>query len=465
MADVMTGPPSGAEGPLIFVCDDEMLIRIWFEEHLGDAGYRVESFGDAESLVSRVNASPPDLILLDINLPGMSGMDALPRILERAPGLPVIMITAYGAVELAVAAVRAGAYHFTEKPVTLAAISVLIEQALEASRLRGEVQRCRAGHRWQFTGVTLVGRSPAIRSVAGQIERIGRLGTPATILVHGESGTGKDVVARAVHALGPRVGMPFIDVNCTALPEHLIESELFGHEKGAYTGADRAKEGLFEVAHGGTLFLDEIGDMPRPAQAKLLQFLETHTFRRLGGVRDIEVDVQVVAATNRDLKAGVASGEFREDLFYRLNVVPMFLPPLRDRPEDVEPLMAYFNEQLAATLRRPPKRFTDLVIRAFEGFEWPGNARQLRNVMERLALFHDEEVIDIHHLPPEFHLVREGESHQFVLPPGGVDLEAVEQDFIEQALRRTDGNKTRAAEFLGLSRDTLRYRLEKYGLT
>ncbi len=453
-------------GLRVAVCDDEMLIRVWLEEHLKDHGYTVRSFERGGDLMAFLEAEGADLVLLDLRLPDGSGIDLLPliRALDDAP--PVIMITAHGEVETAVRAVREGAHHFLEKPVSLPELFLLMEQAVEKHRLVSEVNRYREGHRWQFQDIVLVGRSRAVRQIAEVITRIAVRGAPSTVLIQGESGTGKDVVARAIHARGPRCGGPFIAVNCTALPENLVESELFGHQAGAFTDARREKRGLFELAHGGTLFLDEVGDMPRPAQSKLLQVLETHTIRRVGGTRDIGVDVHVLAATHRDLQAAVRDGEFREDLYYRLNVVPVVVPPLRDRPEDVAPLALHFLEQLTREMRLPERRIAPAALEALEAYPWPGNVRQLRNVLERVLLMGDETVIEPEALPAEIRsAVRDqAEPGDVRLPPEGVKLEEVERALIRQALERADGNKSHAARLLGLTRDTLRYRLEKHGL-
>lgn len=454
-------------GPTILICDDEMLIRVWLEEHLREEGYDAESVGEGEALLARLSEGGVDLVLLDLRLPDRSGLELLPGIQEQAPGVPVIMITAYGDVETAVQAVRAGAHYFLEKPVDLAELLVLIEQALETSTLRRQLEQYREGHRWQFSDVTLVGRSTAIRKVAELITRIASQGNPATVLIRGESGTGKDVVARAVHARGPRARAPFVRVNCTALPENLVESELFGHEGGAFTDAKETKKGLFEIAHGGTILLDEVGDMPLGAQTKLLGVLESHAFRRVGGTRDLTVDVQVLAATNRDLESAVAEGQFREDLYYRLNVIPIELPPLRDRPEDIAPLALHFVEVLAEELRQPRRELTEEAIRLLEWYEWPGNARELRNVLERVVLLHDQERITAAMLPPMVKGEEGAERSErlMVLPASGLSLDELEQELICQALERTDGNKTGAARLLGISRDTLRYRLQKFEIT
>lgn len=448
----------------ILICDDELLIRMWLEEHLKEAGYLTASFADRTSLIDAVEHEPADLVLLDLRLPDGSGIEALPRIRDVDPTIPVIMITAYGEVETAVAAVRAGAHHFLEKPIQLSALLLLIEQALEARKLRGELDQYRQGYSWQFAGVTLVGRSFGMRKIAELVARIAFKASSTNILIRGESGVGKDVVARAIHAHGTRRSRPFISVNCTALPEHLVESELFGHEAGAFTDARESKKGLFELAHNGTVFLDEVGDMPVAAQAKLLGFLETHSFRRVGGVRDIDVDVHVIAATNRDLEARVARGEFREDLFYRLNVIPIQVPSLRERPEDVGPLAHHFCDTLAREMRIPPRRFTPPALHALEHYGWPGNARELRNVIERALLLEDGDEIGLGHLPLEVQGAAQEPERVFVLPAAGVSLDELERELICQALERAGGNKSGAARLLGLSRDTLRYRLEKHQL-
>ncbi len=448
----------------IFICDDELLIRMWLEEHLKEAGYIPSSFSDRGSLIEAVQHEPVDLVLLDLRLPDGSGIEALPKIREIDPAIPIIMITAYGEVETAVAAVRAGAHHFLEKPIQLSALLLLIEQALESRKLRNELDQYRQGYSWQFENVTLVGRSYGMRRIAELIARVASKASNTNILIRGESGTGKDVVARAIHAQGSRRARPFISVNCTALPEHLVESELFGHEAGAFTDAREAKKGLFELANNGTIFLDEIGDMPVAAQAKLLGFLEMHSFRRVGGVRDIEVDVHVIAATNRDLEARVAGGQFREDLFYRLNVIPIQVPPLRDRPEDVMPLAHHFADMLAREMRIAPRRISEEVQLSLEHYGWPGNARELRNVIERALLLEDGDAIDLDHLPAEIRGLSAEPEKVFVLPAAGLSLDQLERELICQALERAGGNKSGAARLLGLSRDTLRYRLEKYHL-
>ena len=450
----------------VLICDDEVLLRLWLEEHLAERGFETEGVEDGASLLEAIKRDAADVVLLDLRLPDTSGIQLIPKLKEIDPSLPILMMTAHGDVETAVQAVRAGAHHFLEKPLELAELVLLIEQALETRRLASEVDRYREGTRWQFAAVTLVGRSFALRRAADLITRLAVRGHPSTVLIHGESGTGKDVVARAIHARGPRQGGPFINVNCTAIPESLVESELFGHEAGSFTDAREEKHGLFELADGGTIFLDEVGDMPLSGQSKLLNVLENKVLRRVGGVRDIAVDVHVVAATNRDLEAAVAAGDFREDLFYRLNVVPIFMPPLRERREDIAPLAMHFLTNLAKEMRLPERHFTPDALRALEAHDWPGNARQLRNMLERTLLLEDDDTIGVASLAPE---IRGQDPHssvpsEFVLPTGGVDLEDVEKSLILQALEHADGNKTQAAQLLRLTRDTFRYRVEKYGL-
>lgn len=448
----------------LLICDDDLLIRLWLVEHLREEGFDTVSAEDGAGLLAALAEGPFDLVLLDLRLPDASGIDLLPRIKDLDPQLPVVIMSAYGEIETAVAAVRAGAHHFLEKPVTVGALLVVVQHALEARRLRSEVDRFREGCRWQFADVALVGRSAALSRIAELIARIGTKGSAVTILIRGETGTGKDLVARALHARGPRRMQPFVSINCTSLPEHLVESELFGHEAGSYTDAKSTKRGLFEIADKGTIFLDEIGDIPRGVQAKLLHFLETHEFRRVGGVRSLEVDAHVIAATNRPLEAAVASGDFREDLFYRLNVVPILVPPLRERPDDIAPLAVHFADALARDLGHPVREIAPDALLALESYRWPGNARELRNVLERILLLEDDDRITLGHLPPEIRGAATPGGPVSVLPAEGIDLERLEQELIRQALERAQGNKSSAARLLGLTRDTLRYRLEKYGI-
>jgi DNA-binding NtrC family response regulator len=452
--------------PLIAVVDDEPLIRTWLAEHLGAAGYAVETAASGREAQRLVLDKGPALILLDLRLPDADGLGLLEQFREIDREVVVMIMTAYGEIETAVKAVKAGAYHFLQKPLDLDDLLITIEKGLEARRLRKQVAVLREQHRWQFASVELVGRSQAMQEIAQMAEKVGRTES-ATVLLQGESGTGKDVVARAIHARSARSDHPFLEINCTALPEHLVESELFGHERGAFTDARERKKGLAELADGGTLFLDEIGHAPAGTQAKLLRFLEDSKFRRVGGTNDVNVDVRVIAATNRDLTSAVEEGAFRSDLYYRLKVVPMYIPPLRERLEDIEPLALYFVERLARDLKRDPASLPKSTLRILEAYPWPGNVRELRNVLERALILEDTNEIRPEHLPVEIRAGSQGggsDGNVVQLPPDGLPLLAVERDLIQQALGRAGGNITRAAKLLALSRDTLRYRIEKYGL-
>jgi DNA-binding NtrC family response regulator len=453
--------------PVIAVVDDEELFRSWLSQHLGAAGYAVaEAATGVEALRLTVEASPT-LMLLDLRLPDADGLELVARLHEIDRDLVVVIVTAYGQVQTAVQAVKVGAYDFLEKPLDLDELLITVEKGLETQRLRREIAALRTEHRWQFANVEFVGRSAAVRQLAETVEKVARTES-ATVLLQGESGTGKDLVARAIHARSARKDQPFLEINCTTLPEQLVEAELFGHERGAFTDARERKKGLAELADGGTLLLDEIGDMPLSAQAKLLRFLEDSRFKRLGGTSDIPVNVRVIAATNQKLDLAVEEGMFRSDLYYRLKVVDLYIPPLRERPEDCAPLALYFIELLARELKREPPTLTPDAVSLLEAYPWPGNVRELRNVLERALIMEDTQKILPEHLPVEIRsaaLPNGGGDHIVQLPADGFRLEDVERDAIEQALTRTGGNVARAARLLGLSRDTLRYRIKKYQLT
>jgi DNA-binding NtrC family response regulator len=450
----------------VLVVDDEKLIRVWLEAHLGEAGYQMSLAADCGAARATYTEHPPDAVLLDLRLPDGNGMDLLREFHEADPDLVAVMLSAHGDITTAVDAVKLGAYHFLEKPPRLEDLLVTLEKGLETRALRRTVSGLRRQAGWQFAGVEVIGRSAAMQRV---VELVGKVAASegTTVLLRGESGVGKEVVAQAIHARSARRDFPFLEINCTALPETLLESELFGHERGAFTDAKQRKQGLLELADRGTVLLDEIGDLPPGAQAKLLRFLETRTFKRVGGVRDISVDVRIVASTNRDLEAGVRDGTFRRDLFFRLNVVPIVIPPLRERPEDVEPLARHFLDRLTTSLRRPPRAISKAALAMLERYAWPGNVRELKNVIERAVILEEHAEVLPDHLPEE--LKPGGRALDlepgFRLPAGGIDLESLEKDLIRQALEQARGNKTRAAALLGLTRDTLRYRLEKYALT
>jgi len=450
----------------ILVVDDEKLIRVWLEAHLTEASYRVTLAESAAAAREAFQRELPASALLDLKLPDGNGMDLLHEFLEVDPELVAIILTAHGDIGTAVEAVKIGAHHFLEKPPKLEDLLITLEKGLETRTLKRTVSALRRQSGWQFAGVEMVGRSAAMRQVVQLVEKVaGSEGT--TVLIRGESGVGKEVVAQAIHAQSQRSEFPFLEINCTALPETLLESELFGHERGAFTDARERKLGLLELADRGTVLLDEIGDLPLGAQAKLLRFLETRSFKRVGGVRDIHVDVRIVASTNRDLEAAVRDGGFRRDLFYRLNVVPIVVPPLRERSEDVEPLAAFFLEKMTASIRRPARTLSKPALDLLTRYAWPGNVRELRNVIERATILEDGPEILAPHLPDELQLGSRAIdlAPGYKLPPGGIDLDELEKDLIRQALEQARGNKTRAAALLGMSRDTLRYRLEKYHLS
>ena len=453
-------------GPLIAVVEDDELTRTWLSEHLITAGYAVKGAATGKAALDLVQEVGPALMLLDLRLPDANGLALIERFREIDRDLAIVIVTAYGEIETAVQAVKAGAFHFLQKPPDVDDLLITIEKGLEARRLRQRVAVLQEEHSWQFADVKLVGRSATLRELAQTVEKLARADS-ATVLLRGESGTGKDLVARAIHARSNRSDLPFLQINCTALPEHLVESELFGHERGAFTDAHERKKGLAELADGGTLFLDEIGDMPPAAQAKLLRFLEDSKFRRVGGTSDVKVDVRVIAATNRDLEKAIEDHTFRNDLYYRLNVVPVYIPPIREHPEDIAPLADYFVKRLARDLKREPPKLTIGALGVLEAYSWPGNVRELRNVLERALILEDTEEIRPEHLPAE---IRTGSAAPnakgwpIQLPVEGIRVTDVEAALVRQALARTNGNVTQAAGLLGLTRDTLRYRMQKYDL-
>jgi len=451
--------------PHVLVVDDEHLIRVWLSAHLRDAGYEVSLAEDAAAARDAFSTSSPDAVLLDLRLPDGNGMDLLREFLDADPNVTATVLTAHGDIRTAVEAVKLGAYHFLEKPPKLEELLNTLAKGLEIQDLKRTVIGFRRQAGWQFADVEIVGRSAAMQRIVELVEKVA-VSEGTTVLLRGESGVGKEVVSRAIHARSSRADHPFLEVNCTALPETLLESELFGHERGAFTDARERKLGLLELADRGTVLLDEIGDLPSGSQAKLLRFLETRTFKRVGGVRDIKVDVRIIASTNHDLETAVRNDAFRRDLFYRLNVVPLHIPPLRERPEDIQPLATYFVDRMTASLRKPSRTISKSALRVFELYSWPGNVRELKNVIERVVILEEESEILPSHLPEEIKPggPPAGLQSGFELPPGGIDLESLERDLIRQALAQAQGNKTRAAELLALTRDTLRYRIEKYDL-
>lgn len=448
-------------GTNVLVVDDEELIRWSLRRGLEDDGQGVVEAANGAEAIARFEDGV-DAVILDYRLPDTDGLTLLAQMREVDPDVPVILLTAFSSVQRAVDAMRLGAHHFVAKPFDVDEVVALTRRALETTSLRREVRRLRAAHGGSFDAI--IGDSPPMRDAKLVLTKFAR-SPGSTILITGESGTGKDLAARAVHAESERAKGPFQNITCSALPAPLLESELFGHERGAFTDARAQKKGLLELADGGTVFLDEIGEMSPVLQAKLLRFLEEKTFRRVGGTVEIRPDVRVVAATHRDLGKMVQEGAFREDLYYRLKVLHVELPPLRDRPGDVARLVSFFVDHFNRELRRDVREVTPEAMLALERHGWPGNVRELRNVVERAVLLADGPELG----PEEFAQLGRGANHgagdgRFVLPVAGVNLAELERDLVRQALERTHGNRTRAANLLGMNRDQIRYRIEKFGL-
>jgi DNA-binding NtrC family response regulator len=445
----------------ILVIDDDALIRSSLAERLKSEGYEVLE-ADTGRLALEQISNGIDLVLLDYRLPDADGVSILRTIKEFDPDILVILLTAYANVETAVEAMRLGAYHFANKPFNFDELTGTVEWALETTRLRREVRQFRTDAARPYSLQRIVGSSPAVVSLRHLVARVAA--SPASaILLTGESGTGKDLVAKIVHYASDRAAKPFMDITCSALPEPLLESELFGHERGAFTDARVQKKGLLEMADGGTVFLDEIGEITPGLQGKLLRFLEEKRFKRVGGAADIRVNVRVVAATNRNLEDEVSKQRFRADLFFRLNVLAVPLPPLRSHAEDIPLLVEYFIDIFNTEFSTRVLGATSAAYSLLQAYRWPGNVRELRNVIERamlLAVGDRLDARDFSAMATSF----TGAEH-FELPASGVDLETLERSLVVQALRRSAGNQTRAGGLLGLNRDQIRYRIEKFGLT
>ena len=449
----------------IMVVDDEHLIRWSLEQNLKKQGYEVVTAGNGEDALRIVREEQPDLVLLDIQLPGISGMEVLEKVKEFDEETIVIMLTAYGGLETAVNAMRLGAYDYINKPFNLDELGIVIKKALETNDLRLEVARLRTEHR-KTAPPDIVATSQHMNRVLDIMDKVAK-SEAATVLIQGESGTGKELVAKGIHFKSNRAEKPFVAINCAAVPATLLESELFGHEKGAFTDAKTMKKGLFELADGGTVFLDEIGDMEMGMQAKLLRFLEERTFRRIGGSRLIPVDVRIISATNKDLMKAIEDKSFRNDLYYRLQVIPIFLPPLRERSDDILLLAGHFIQQFNREFGKHIKGISKAAEKRLLEYSWPGNVRELKNVLERAIILESGDTLMLEHLPQEI----AGKSPQqepvangfFILPPEGVDIEEVERDLIRQALELSDNNQSKAAKKLNLGIDAFRYRMKKFG--
>jgi len=462
-------------GPSVLVVDDERTLARSIKAYLSESGYEAQVAGDAEHALDLLGTVRPDVVFADLRLPGMSGITLMQRIHEFDRAIPVIIMTAFGTIEGAVEAVKLGAFDYLKKPVDLEELKLLADRARETSRLTHELtyHRKRASADLHFA--QLVGESPAMRAVLDRARQIAALEDTPPVLITGETGTGKGLLARTIHASGRLAAKPFIELTCTALPANLIEAELFGYERGAFTDAKESKLGLFEAAEGGTLFLDEVGDVEISLQGKLLRAVEEGVVRRVGGLRDRKVNVHITAATNRDLEHDAQTGVFRKDLFFRLAVIVLHLPPLRERGHDVLLLADRFLTRFSAKYGKRVRSIHPDARDAMRAYSWPGNVRELSHVIERAVLWSDGDTLEANHLslmtapaPPMSHAARDDQRQERgsapAVPPDGVELSQWERSLIERALRESGGNQTRAAQRLGISRDTLRYRLKKFGL-
>src|SRR6202451_330822 len=435
----------------ILIVEDESKMRRLLELNLNDDGLTTLSAGDAESGLKLLRENPVDLVLTDLKLPGMNGLEFLHAVKRQNAAIPVVVMTAFGTVETAVEAMKAGASDYVLKPFSLAEMRMVIHKELDVHKLREENRSLREalGRRYELANVAA--RSPKMQEVLATVERVAP--TNATVLLGGESGVGKDLIARAIHEKSRRARGPFVKINSTAIPENLLESELFGYERGAFTGAVASKPGKFELADKGTLFLDEIGDVPPAMQVKLLRVLQEREFERLGGTKTLKVDVRLVAATNRDLRAALEDGTFREDLYYRLNVVAIDIPSLRDHKEYIPGLVDFFLKRLGKDSKQPVRAVTPAAVKMLMDFSWPGNVRELQNIIERAITLSAHETLDV----ADFHLdaasSRSAPAGPAPLLPEGKPLEEWEHEIIREALHRANGNKSQAARALGLSRN------------
>ncbi|HET7753947.1 MAG TPA: sigma-54 dependent transcriptional regulator [Anaeromyxobacteraceae bacterium] len=442
----------------LLIVDDEKDGREALAELAGRWGYDVQTAADGTEALRRAIEWHPDVILTDLVMPNMDGLWLLRALRAELPDCPVVLLTGRGTVQTAVQAIKEGAYDFIEKPLEISRLRVVLDRALEKKETMREVQLLRTRLAALAPGTDIIGTAPNMQRVAELVKKV----APATasVIITGESGTGKEVVARAIHSLSPRKDKPFVALNCSAIPATLIESELFGYERGAFTGADQRRLGNFELAHGGTLFLDEIGELPLEMQGKFLRVLEERKLRRLGGKSEVEVDVRVICATNRDLKEEIRKTRFREDLYFRLSVFTLHLPPLRERREDVPLLVQHFIEKFGRETGKHVQGLSPGAMEVLQNYAWPGNIRELRNTVERAMILVDNDVISEEHLPPDMRPSRP-ETATLRLPLG-IPLREVEKEFILATLQKNGGNKARTAEILRISEKTLYNKLNRY---
>jgi len=447
----------------ILVVDDDENIRWILKTQLEDLGYAVWTAANGIEALAAIAKEQPSLVLTDLKMPGLSGLELLDRIQKEYPEIPAVIITAFGTIQGAVHAMRAGAYDYLTKPINFDELAMVVNRVLEHFRLVAEVRSLRASLDRKYGFENIIGHSEALVSLLDMAARAAQ--SQSTILIHAETGTGKELLARAIHFNSRRRDKAFITINCGAIPRELLESELFGHVKGSFTGAIATKVGKVELADRGTLFLDEIGEMPGELQVKLLRLIQQGELEKVGATAPVKVDVRIVAATHRNLQAMIEDGTFREDLFYRLAVIPLGLPPLRDRTEDIPELVQHFFLKGREKQGRPELVLPAALLPRFQQYRWPGNIRELENVIERVVVLTPGDEITLRDLPDFLQRDRPAiDSLQLDLPPGGISLEGVEKELLKRALDKFDGNQTHAAKYLDISRKALRYRLEKYGI-
>ena len=448
--------------PKILIVEDDESLRRVMHIQLSREGYDTTSVADSEQALPVLDKSPQNLVITDLNLPGVSGMDLLKKVRAECPETAVVVMTAFGTIPSAVEAIKAGAYDYITKPIHPYEMKALVSRALDHYRLIEEVQVLRTCLDRKYGFDQIIGSSEALLQALDVAARVAP--TDATVLIHGETGTGKELVAKAMHLRSSRREHPFITINCGSIPRELLESELFGHVKGSFTGAMTHKKGKIEMADGGTVLLDEVGEMPLELQVRILRLIQEREIEKVGATAPAKVDVRIISATHRDLAAMVKEGTFREDLYYRLLVVPINLPPLRERQGDIPELVEHFFLKCKAKHSRQDLVLPNALLSYFSNYEWPGNIRQMENAIERIVLLCRGSEITIRDLPDFLRSERPQETPPIALPEEGMSLGSVEKRLILQALEKFHGNQTRAAKYLGMSRRTLAYRLEKYGI-